>query len=119
MSEGYADLEAALGRMRGVPKHDDLLVIWERLDRLDAQLPTIPDQDRRQRLSRVSDHVHHHLRDAWRELGISYETALESYRNWVADRRYPTVLSPLDRPAPKLPDLPTLPDHPVWDGFDR
>ncbi|MFD6357043.1 hypothetical protein [Nocardia tengchongensis] len=126
MGEQYAELDDALTRRRGVPELEDLLSVWDRLDRLDAGLPHVPDPGRRRQLTQASDRTHQHLLGAWRELGIAYETALAVYRNWAADRQHPTLLSTLDRPAPQIPDRPHLPEQralperpPEWDGFDR
>lgn len=126
MSEQYAELDAILARQRGIPAQEDLLAVWERLDRLDAELPRVSDAVLRQQLTHASDRTHQHLVGAWRELGIAYETALAAYRNWAADRAHPTMLSSPDGPAPRVPDRPYLPGHSalpershVWDGFDR
>ncbi|MGW4533514.1 hypothetical protein ACWEOI_21445 [Nocardia sp. NPDC004340] len=126
MGEQYAELDAILTRQRGIPVQEDLLAVWERLDRLDAGLPRVSDAVLRQQLTHASDRTHQHLLGAWRELGVAYETAVAAYRNWAADRAHPTVLSTPDRPAPQIPDRPHLPKHqglpertPVWDGFDR
>ncbi|MFE3023391.1 hypothetical protein [Nocardia tengchongensis] len=104
MSEQYAELDAILTRQRGIPAPEDLLGVWERLDRLDAELPRVSNAVLRQQLTYASDRTHQHLVGAWRELGIAYETAVAAYRNWAADRARPTVLSTPDRPAPQVPD---------------
>ncbi|MGW4241228.1 hypothetical protein [Nocardia sp. NPDC004722] len=129
-AEEYAEIEAILKRMRGVPRREDLLPIWERIERLDAGLPEVADRDRH--LVNASERAHEHLRDAWQELGFTYETARAEYRAWAADREHPTWLSTPDRPAPQLPDAPrrsaladyqpdrsALSERPIWDGFDR
>ncbi|GAB2683277.1 hypothetical protein [Nocardia goodfellowii] len=121
----YADIEARLKRMRGVPKQSELLLIWERLERLDTRLPAVPRASRPQ-LAEASELAHQSLRGAWHELGITYEVALASYRNWLDDRLHPTVLSTPDLPAPPIPERPEPPEQlglhqhpPIWDGFDR
>ncbi|MGV9833290.1 hypothetical protein ACWDUL_03670 [Nocardia niigatensis] len=53
MGEQYAELDDALTRRRGVPELEDLLSVWERLDRLDAGLPHVPDPGRRQQLTQA------------------------------------------------------------------